>query len=82
VRRPVAGGVIVAWNGKEVVSCPPLRTGRGFYEFSDGSWANTMTGEMWSTSGGELITVTGENADLACIAFFGHTQGTFVSVHG
>jgi hypothetical protein len=81
-RRPVAGGVVIAWNGKRVVSYPPVDTGRGVYRFSDGSWADTVTGAMYSAPGGELITVTGDDADRACVAFYGHAQGTFVSVQG
>jgi hypothetical protein len=80
--RPVAGGVVIAWNGKRVVSYPPMDTGQGFYEFDDGSWANTVTGEFHSAPGGELITVTGEDADLACTAFHGYAQGRFVTVQG
>lgn len=81
-RRPVAGGVVVAWNGKTAVSCPPLDSGLGEYRFADGSWASTVTGKSWSAPGGELITVTGEDADRACTALFGHAKGAFTSVEG
>lgn len=80
--RPVPGGVLVAWSGKTLVSCPPLDSGVGEYRFSDGSWASTATGEFHSAPGGELVTVTGEAADEACMALFGHAEGSFRTVAG
>jgi hypothetical protein len=74
VARVVRGGPVLAWNGKRAVQKPhpfgeepPVP-----YIFTDGSFADPVTGEFHNAAGdGSMISVTGPEADAAAEALFG-----------
>ncbi len=74
VARIVPGGPVLAWNGKRVVQRPdPFGKGQPVaYMFSDGSWADPVTGNFWNDAkDGSMISVAGPEADAAAEALFG-----------